>query len=59
MSNFLSSSKQLRLTLIRDSMYQVTFKDGTPPKVFTTVEEGFKEWIKGGNRDLLKKVEGT
>jgi hypothetical protein len=40
-------------------MYQVTFKDGTPPKVFTTVEEGFKEWIKGGNRDSLKKVEVT
>jgi hypothetical protein len=40
-------------------MYQVTFKDGTPPKMFTTAEEGFKEWIKGGNRDSLKKVEET
>jgi len=36
--------------------YRVTFKDGTPPKVFTTAEEGFKEWIKGGNRDTLEKV---
>ena len=40
-------------------MYRVTFKDGTTPKVFTTAEEGFKEWIKGGNRDSLKKVELT